>query len=230
VARRTDQFLERAAKTAPQDAQATITWNVDQRSRSSAERRSASAVPQERQRVEVWFLAELSSATITVFPDLQPTTSAAGRLPRAAERHLPAMTLPRAAALAASLCLTAAASPSPAPVTSQPFRGLGDVQVLDARIVPTADASAQTGGGTLDYVVARVEFTNDLGHPVIPQVGRFFLIDRSGNRYQATDRGSSALLGIANSHQPLLANEKRDYTLGFRTADPTIAGTIEYDP
>jgi hypothetical protein len=140
------------------------------------------------------------------------------------------MTLPRAAVLLACVGLFAACKPSDGPVGSQLFGGTGDVRVIDARVVPTADASAQTGGGTLDYVVARVELTNDLGRDVIPDVGRFFLIDRSGNRYQATDTGSAALLGVTNSHQPLLEHEKRIYVLGFRTSDPNVAGTIEYEP
>jgi len=83
---RTRQFLDRAANAAPQVAQATITWKVAPRSRRSLERRSLSSLPQERQRVEVEFLAEVSSATLSVFPNLAKTTSAAGRSPPAAER------------------------------------------------------------------------------------------------------------------------------------------------
>ncbi|HTW84374.1 MAG TPA: hypothetical protein VMD91_09930 [Candidatus Sulfotelmatobacter sp.] len=139
------------------------------------------------------------------------------------------MSLSRVAALVASLAMLAVGKPS-APPVAPPFRGLGDVRVIETHVVPSTDASAQTGGGTLDYVVARVELTNDLGHDLTPQIAHFFLIDRAGNRYQATDTGSSALLGISNSRQRLLVNEKREYVLGFRTTDPSLSGTIEYDP
>jgi hypothetical protein len=140
------------------------------------------------------------------------------------------MTFPRAVALSACLGLLVACKPADAPVGAQLFHGSGDVRVLDARLVPSGDASAQTGGGTIDYVVARVELTNDLGRDLTPDIDHFFLIDTAGNRFAATESGASALLGISNSHQLLLMNEKRVYTIGFRTNDPSVAGTIEYQP
>ena len=84
-------------------------------------------------------------------------------------------------------------------------------------------------GGTLEYVIARIEFTNDLGYDLTPDVSHFFLIDRNNNRYQAKDSGSSVFTGVSNSTMPLKMNEKREYTVGFRTTDLNIAGTIFYE-
>jgi hypothetical protein len=123
----------------------------------------------------------------------------------------------------------AACNQNDVPVATQLFQGVGDVSVLDARIVPTGEASAGTSAGTLGYVIARVEFTNDFGAEAAPQIDHFYLIDRSGNRYQAKDSGSSVFTGISNSQEPLKPNEKRTYTLGFRTNDPNVAGTILYE-
>ncbi len=115
------------------------------------------------------------------------------------------------------------------PLAQQFFQGQGDVRVIDAQIVPTGDSSAQTSGGTLRYVVARVEFTNDLGYELTPDITHFYLIDRSNIRYQGKDSGSSVFTGVSNSIQPLKENEKREYTIGFRTNDPNISGTIFYE-
>jgi len=134
--------------------------------------------------------------------------------------------------LAAALLLIAslaACKENDTPIGQQLFRGVGNVKVLDARIVPTGDSSAQTGGGTLGYVVVRIEFTNDLGYELTPAIANFYLIDRNNNRYQAKDSGSSVFTGISNSTQPLKKDEKREYTFGFRTTDPNVAGTIFYE-
>ena len=109
------------------------------------------------------------------------------------------------------------------------FQGQGDVKVLEAHAVPTGDSSAQTGGGTLTYVLARVELTNDFGYDFTPDVSHFYLIDRSNNRYQGKDSGSSVFTGVSNSTQPLKMNEKREYTIGFRTNAQNVAGTIFYE-
>ena len=111
----------------------------------------------------------------------------------------------------------------------QLFRGAGDVKVLEAHIVPTGEASATTSGGTLGYVIARVELTNDFGIDATPQIANFYLIDLKNNRYQAKDSGSSVFMGISNSTLPLKKDEKREYTIGFRTTDPNVAGTILYE-
>jgi hypothetical protein len=111
----------------------------------------------------------------------------------------------------------------------QLFLGQGDVRVIEAHLVPSGDASAQTGGGTLEYVIARVELTNDLGYDLTPDITHFYLLDRNNNRYAGTDSGSSVFTGISNSAQILHKQEKREYVVGFRTNDPNIAGTIFYE-
>ena len=45
-----------------------------------------------------------------------------------------------------------------------------------------------------------------------------------------TDSGSSVFVGVSNSHRMLKQGDMRDYTVGFRTADPVITGTISYEP
>ncbi len=109
------------------------------------------------------------------------------------------------------------------------FVGSGDVKVLEAHIVPTGESSASTSGGTLGYVIARVELTNDFGFDATPAVSNFYLIDRKNNRYQAKDSGSAVFMGVSNSTMPLKKDEKREYTIGFRTTDPNVSGTIFYE-
>ncbi len=75
----------------------------------------------------------------------------------------------------------------------------------------------------------RVEFTNDLGYDTTPQISNFYLVDRAGIRYQAQDSGSSVFTGISNSQQVLKKDDKREYTFGFRTADPGVNGQIIYE-
>lgn len=134
-----------------------------------------------------------------------------------------------AAALVLVLSLAACKENDNGPVGQAFFQGQGDVRVIEAHIIPTGDSSAQTGGGTLRYVLARVEFTNDLGYDLTPDITHFYLIDRNNNRYQGKDSGSSVFTGVSNSTMPLKKDEKREYTVGFRTTDPAIAGTIFYE-
>jgi hypothetical protein len=134
-----------------------------------------------------------------------------------------------AAALTLALALAGCKEPDQTPLSQQFFQGQGDVKVIEAHIVPTGDSSAQTGGGTLRYVIARVEFTNDLGYDLTPEVSHFYLIDRNNNRYQGNDSGSSVFTGVSNSAQILKQGEKREYTIGFRTNDPNVSGTIFYE-
>jgi hypothetical protein len=134
-----------------------------------------------------------------------------------------------AAALVLVLSLAACKEPDSTPIGQQFFQGVGNVKVMEAHVVPTGDSSAQTGGGTLRYVIARIEFTNDLGYDLTPDITHFYLIDRSNNRYQAKDSGSSVFTGISNSTLPLKKDEKREYTVGFRTTDPNVTGTIFYE-
>lgn len=132
-------------------------------------------------------------------------------------------------AVALLLCASLAACKENDNPGRQLFQGVGDVKVLEAHIVPTGEASASTSGGTLGYVVARVELTNDFGVDATPQIANFYLIDQKNNRYQGKDSGSSVFTGVSNSTQPLKKDEKREYVVGFRTADPNIAGTILYE-
>jgi hypothetical protein len=109
------------------------------------------------------------------------------------------------------------------------FQGQGNVKVLEAHVVPTGEASANTSGGTLGYVVARVELTNDFNVDMTPEITSFYLLDAKNNRYQGKDSGSSVFTGVSNSTMPLKKGDKREYTVGFRTADPNISGTIFYE-
>ncbi len=133
-------------------------------------------------------------------------------------------------AAAFALCLgLAACNQNDVPSATTLFQGVGDVKVLDARIVPTGDNSPSVGSGSLGYVIARLEFTNDLGVDMTPKISDFVLEDRTGIHYQAHDSGSAVFTGISNSQELLLKGAKRIYTVGFRTSDPNISGTIYYD-
>jgi len=116
------------------------------------------------------------------------------------------------------------------PVGAQLFQGSGDVRVIDAHIVLSGDSAAGTSNGQLEYVIARIEFTNNTRSDFTPQITDFYLLDRSQNRYQGKDSGSSVFTGVSNSVQILKIGEKREYTVGFRTTDPNITGTIIYEP
>jgi len=126
-------------------------------------------------------------------------------------------------ALAVGACRTpAGAAPS--------IAGAGDVRVLAVRFVPGTDAGPGLAAGGLTFVVATVELTNDTPRDFTPDVSRFFLTGAQHQRYQGTDSGSSALVGVSNSHRMLKQGDKRSYTVGFRTTDPVIAGTVSYEP
>jgi hypothetical protein len=116
------------------------------------------------------------------------------------------------------------------PVGAQLFQGIGNVKVFDAHIVLSGDSAAGASNGELEYVVARVELTNDTRADFTPEISNFYLLDRNQNRYQGKDTGSSIFMGISNSTQVLKVGEKREYTVGFRTTDPNITGTIIYEP
>jgi hypothetical protein len=134
-----------------------------------------------------------------------------------------------AAALVLALSLAACKENDSPPLGQLFVRGVGDVKVIEAHIVPTGDSSAQTGGGTLRYLIARVELTNDMGVDLTPDISHFYLLDAASNRYQGKDSGSSVFTGVSNSTMPLKKDEKREYTVGFRTTDPNVTGTILYE-
>jgi hypothetical protein len=124
----------------------------------------------------------------------------------------------------------AACNQNPVPISTALFQGQGDVKVLDAHLVPTGEGAPSTGTGSpLAYVITRIEYTNKSGVDFVPQVSDFYLMDRNGNRYQAHDSGSSVFTGVSNSQDVLAKNQTRVYTVGFRTTDPNITGTVFYD-
>jgi len=134
--------------------------------------------------------------------------------------------------LAAALLLCAglaACKENDVPPVTSAFQGDKDVKVLDARFVPTGESAPGIANGTLTYLIVRVEFTNDLGYDTVPQVSNFYLIDRTGTRYQAKDSGSAVFTGISNSSQVLKQNDKREYVIGFRTPDPGVSGQVVYE-
>jgi hypothetical protein len=115
------------------------------------------------------------------------------------------------------------------PVGAQLVQGLGDVRVINSLIVPSGDSSAQTSGGTLNYLIARIEFTNDTGVEVVPTADHFFLIDQNGNRFQGQDSGSAVFTGISNVQTLMKKDDKRELTIGFRTPNANTSGTISYE-
>jgi hypothetical protein len=160
-------------------------------------------------------------------PEFTEYPLGAGRGPKPAER--PAVMIPRLAAVLLLTLTLVACKENGTPVGAQLFQGVGDVKVLNAQVVSSGDASAQTSGGTLSYVIAKIEFTNDLGADTVPQIDHFFLIDQNGTRFQAKDSGSSVFTGVSNSQAVLKKDEKREYTVGFRTTTANSSGTIFYE-
>jgi len=72
-----------------------------------------------------------------------------------------------AAALLLCVALTACKQDdNNAPVGQTLFAGIGDVRVIDARIVPTSDSSAQTSGGTLSYLIAARRIDQTAAAPI----------------------------------------------------------------
>jgi hypothetical protein len=115
-----------------------------------------------------------------------------------------------ALALAIGLCKAPA-------LATEAIAGVGDVRVLTVRFVPA-------------YVLATVELTNDSAHDFTPDIGRFILTAPRNERYIASDSGSSVFVGVSNAHRMLKQGATRTYTVGFRVADPVIAGTVSYEP
>jgi len=134
-----------------------------------------------------------------------------------------------AAALVLVLSLAACKENDAPQIGSLLFQGVGNVKVIEAHVVPTGDSSAQTGGGTLGYVIARVVLTNDMGADITPDISHFYLLDSNQNRYQGKDSGSSVFTGVSNSLMPLKKDEKREYTVGFRTTSQNVSGQILYE-
>jgi len=130
-----------------------------------------------------------------------------------------------------TLMLALAVGACKAPALGAPsIVGIGDVRVVAVHTIPSADAGAGLAAGGLTYVLAKVELTNGTPRDFTPDVGRFFLTGAQSRRYQGIDSGSSVFVGVSNSHRMLKMGDARDYTVGFRTADPIITGTISYEP
>ena len=127
------------------------------------------------------------------------------------------------------LVLAVGACTQPARAASS-IVGAGDVAVRSLRFVPGAGGGPgmAPSGGTI--LVATLDLTNDSPRTFTPDVSRFILTSGDGERYQGTDSGSSAFVGVANSRAPLKAGDARTYTVGFRTPDPVATGTIGYEP
>jgi hypothetical protein len=130
-----------------------------------------------------------------------------------------------------TLVLALAVGACEAPALGAPsIAGIGDVRVVTVRTIPSTDGGAGLAAGGLTYVLAKVELTNDTPRDFTPDVGRFFLTDAQSRRYGGTDSGSSVFVGVSNSRRLLKMGDARGYTVGFRTADPVIMGTISYEP
>ena len=132
-------------------------------------------------------------------------------------------------AAALVLCVALAACDQTPNPGKQFFTGQSGVTVLDARYVPTAEDSPALSAGTTGWIVARIEYTNNTNADFIPDISHFFLVDPTGTRYQAHDQGSAIFTGVSNNMTLLKKGDKRTYTLGFRSTDPNVTGTIFYD-
>lgn len=128
---------------------------------------------------------------------------------------------------ALALALVACGAPA---LAAPPIAGIGDVRVLTVRFVPSTETGSGLASTSLTYVVATVELTNDTPRDFTPEISRFFLTAPRNQRYQGIDTGSTALAGVSNAHRTLKAGDKRTYTVGFRSSDPVVTGTISYEP
>jgi hypothetical protein len=128
-----------------------------------------------------------------------------------------------ALALAVGTCKTSVAA-APA------IAGIGDVRVLEARLVPSADTGPGLAASGVTYVLATVALTNGTTRDMTPAIERFFLTASRNERYAGTDSGSSVFVGVSNPHTMLKHGATRTYTVGFRTTDPVVSGTISYEP
>ncbi len=100
-----------------------------------------------------------------------------------------------------------------------------DVAIKTVRMSAAGDAQALTDD---EYYVVTFTFTNDLGYPLVPRIGRFVVEDSDRRRFLGADSGSPALVGINNPSVLLKQGESHDYTVGFRVPHNTT-GTLYYD-
>jgi hypothetical protein len=129
---------------------------------------------------------------------------------------------------ALTLALIAGACTVPA-LGAPSVTGVGAVTVRAVHFVPVAPGGPGLAGGAT-VVVTTLALTNASARRFIPDVSRFFLTAGDGERYQGTASGSSVFAGVSNPRGALEPGASRDYTVGFRSADPVVAGTVSYEP
>jgi hypothetical protein len=117
-----------------------------------------------------------------------------------------------------------------AAVAAQAITGTGDVNVLRVRLAPTSDAQSGFIPGSVNYVIATVELTNNTDDDYVPDIAKFFLTTPQKARYSGQDSGDPVIIGIRNSYATLAYGQKRTFTVAFRTTEPNISGTISYEP
>ncbi|GAC1404836.1 MAG: hypothetical protein NVSMB64_08690 [Candidatus Velthaea sp.] len=106
--------------------------------------------------------------------------------------------------------------------------GVGNVKVTELRIISTGESSSQLSGGTIQYLLTKVELTNDTNQNLFPVMTHFQLRDQVGRKFVATDTGSSAFTDVSNDTTPIKPGDKRTFVVGFRT-DASTTGTIAYE-
>jgi hypothetical protein len=147
-----------------------------------------------------------------------------GRLPPAPK--FVSMWKPLMAAVLLAVTLTACQDPKPQDTLL--ITAAGNVKLLSSHFVSTNEAAIGLSGGSITYVLATVELTNDTNQAIYPQMNRFYLLDAQSRHITATDSGSSVFVGISNDLRALKPGEKRQFTVGFRS-DASASGTILYD-
>jgi hypothetical protein len=137
--------------------------------------------------------------------------------------------LKRFAVIIFALGLLGAGCQEKTPPANAFVSGTDDLKILDSRLVSTGDAAGSTvGGGTQSYAIFKIHFTNNLSEQLFPIISHFVLVTPDGARYNATDSGSTALIGISNDVSPMLKGTSRDFTIGFRIGLQPV-GQIVYE-
>jgi len=151
--------------------------------------------------------------------------AATGRLPPAPKIASMWKSVFAAVLLAATLCACQEnKNPPAAPLVS----GGGNVKVLSYRFETTNEAAIGLSGGSITYIMARIELTNDTNQLLYPQINRIYLLDSQARHITANDTGSSVFIGVSNNLTGIRPGEKREFTVGFR-GDASITGVVLYD-
>ena len=115
------------------------------------------------------------------------------------------------------------------PTPASLYQGSADVSILDNRYVTSNDSAAgMLGGGSQAYLVFKLHFVNNLSSQLFPIVTHFIFTTADGTRYNGSDSGSSALIGISNNYSQMKRGEERDFTIGFKVPYQQ-AGIITYE-